>query len=161
MTDSSRPAAAATTGHAMRLFASDAEVRRIGEGLLAASLPRDDWTHEAHLAACLWLLLERPDIAPERDLPDIISSFNLSVGGENTDSAGYHETLTQLYIAGVRLFLASGLAGEGGLVAQVNALLLSPMAPRDWPLRFYSRERLFSVEARRGWVEPDLGAVGL
>ena len=27
---------------------------------------------------------------------------------------------------------------------------------RDWPLRFYSRERLFSVAARRGFVEPDL-----
>ena len=37
-----------------------------------------------------------------------------------------------------------------------NALLTSEMAPRDWPLRFYSRERLFSLEARRGWVEPDL-----
>jgi hypothetical protein len=33
------------------------------------------------------------------------------------------------------------------------------MGRRDWPLRFYSRERLFSVEARRGHVEPDLAAV--
>ena len=30
-----------------------------------------------------------------------------------------------------------------------------PEARRDWPLRFYSPERLFSKEARLGWVEPD------
>jgi hypothetical protein len=37
----------------------------------------------------------------------------------------------------------------------VNALLLSPRGARDWPLQFYSRERLFSVEARLGLAEPD------
>jgi hypothetical protein len=40
-----------------------------------------------------------------------------------------------------------------------NALLSSPMGRRDWPLRFYSNERLFSVEARLGFVEPDLSAL--
>jgi len=35
-------------------------------------------------------------------------------------------------------------------------LLASPVADRAWPLSFYSRERLFSVAARREWVEPDL-----
>jgi hypothetical protein len=45
------------------------------------------------------------------------------------------------------------------LVAKVNALLLAEEGRRDWPLRFYSAQRLFSVEARRGWVEPDLAAL--
>jgi hypothetical protein len=30
------------------------------------------------------------------------------------------------------------------------------MGDKAWPLTFWSRERLFSVAARRGWVEPDL-----
>ena len=160
MTDSSRSTGSVPVDHAMRLFSSDDEVRRIGEGLLATSLPRADWTHEAHLAACLWLLVERPDVLPERDLPQIIRTYNVRSGGENTDSAGYHETLTQLYITGVRMVLAQ-VGGSGALVDRVNALLASPMAPRDWPLRFWSRERLFSVDARRGWVEPDLGPISL
>ena len=42
------------------------------------------------------------------------------------------------------------------LHALVNDLLLSPMGRRDWPLRFWSKERLMSVEARRGYVAPDL-----
>ena len=138
----------------IRLFADAAEVRRIGTGLLDRTLPRADWTHEAHLAACLWLLAERPDILPERDLPGIIRRYNESVGGVNDDTQGYHETLTQLYIRGVRDFLAGCEARD--LLTQVNALLAGPSGQRDWPLRYYSRERLFSVAARRDWIEPDI-----
>ena len=39
------------TDYSPRLFASDADVERIGECLLKRTLPRPEWTHEAHLAA--------------------------------------------------------------------------------------------------------------
>ena len=42
--------------HPIRPFADDAAVRHVGEGLLARTLPKPEWTHEAHLAACLWLI---------------------------------------------------------------------------------------------------------
>ncbi|WP_237709201.1 hypothetical protein [Sphingomonas elodea] len=45
---------------------------------------------------------------------------------------------------------------EADLLARANGLLESPMVVGDWPLGFYSRERLFSVAARRGFVEPGL-----
>jgi hypothetical protein len=138
-----------------RLFSSDAEIVRIGEGLLARTLPRADWTHEAHLAATTWLLTRRPDIDVDAKLPGIIRAFNESVGGVNDDTQGYHETITRLFLHGVRLFLGETDADEP-LYELVNALLLSPMGRRDWPLRFYSAERLFSVEARRHFVPPDL-----
>lgn len=143
--------------YSIRLFASDAAVRRVGLGLIDRTLPHAEWTHEAHLAACAWLLLERPEILPERDMPGIIRSYNEAVGTANTDTAGYHETLTQLYIRGVRAFLVTCV--EEGLVDKVNALLGSPVGRRDWPFSFYSRELLFSVPARRGWVEPDISAI--
>jgi hypothetical protein len=137
-----------------RPFASDDAIRHVGKGMLARTLPKAEWTHEAHLAACAWLVLERPDIVPERDLPDHIRRYNESVGGVNDATQGYHETITQVSIRGVRLALAAGPAGA--LVERVNALLRSPQGRRDWPLNFYTRETLFSVEARLGWVEPDL-----
>jgi hypothetical protein len=143
--------------HEPRLFASDAAVRRIGEGLLARTLPRPEWTHEAHLAATAWLILQRPDIAPERDLPAIIRTYNESVGGVNDETQGYHETITQVSIRAVRRALARSKGR--GLCERVNALLLAQEGRRDWPLRFYSPERLFSVEARLGWVEPDVAAL--
>lgn len=143
-----------TDPHPPRLFADDAAIARVGEGLLARSLPKPEWTHEAHLAATAWLIVTRPDIVPERDLPRLIRAYNESVGGVNDDTQGYHETITQVMIGAVRAALARG-AGRG-LTERVNALLLAEEGRRDWPLRFYSAERLFSVEARRGWVEGDL-----
>ena len=141
-----------------RLFHSDAEIEHLGEGLLARTLARPEWTHEAHLAATTYLLLKRPDIDIDKELPGIIRRFNESVGGVNSDTEGYHETITRVFLRGVRLFLAEADTSEP-LHELVNELLLSPMGKRDWPLRFYSPERLFSVDARRRFVEPDLQAL--
>lgn len=146
------------TDHPLRPFASNEAVRHVARGLLDRTLPKVEWTHEAHLAACLCLLREHDEIVPERDLPGLISAYNEAVGGQNTDEAGYHETLTQLYIKAVRAF-AETLPADMALAEAANALLASPIAPRNWPLCFYSRERLFSVAARQGWVEPDLAPV--
>ena len=138
-----------------RFWPDNGAIRHVGEGMLACTLPKAEWTHEAHLAACAWLVLERPDILPERDLPGLIRRYNESVGGVNSDSEGYHETITQVSIRGVRAALAR--RGEGSLAERVNFLLGEPEGRRDWPLRFYSRDLLFSKAARLGWVEPDLG----
>jgi len=143
-----------TTEYSPRLFERDSDIRALGEGLLACALPREAWTHEAHLAACLWLLTERPDIDVDAEIAGLIRRFNESVGGVNNDHEGYHDSITRAYVAGVRLFVAR--TEETELAARVNALLRSEVGRRDWPLRFYSRELLFSVAARRGFVEPDL-----
>ncbi len=146
------------TDYAPRLFACDSEIVRLGEGLLARTLKREDWTHEAHLAATAYLLLKRPDLDLDVELPGIIRALNESVGGVNDDTQGYHDTITKTFLHGVRLFLAEADAQEP-LHKLVNALLLSRMGEREWPLRFYSQERLFSVQARRDFVSPDLAAL--
>ena len=64
------------------------------------------------------------------------------------------------FIHGVRLFLAR-TPTDWSLAAKVNALLGSPEGRRGWPLRFFSRDRLFSVEARFGWCAPDLAPLPL
>lgn len=145
------------TEHEIRYFFDDAAVRHVGEGLLARSLPKAEWTHEAHLAACLWLLTERPDIRVERDLPAIISGYNEAVGGVNDATQGYHHTITMTYVAAIRGFLAT-IRDDLPLVEKVNALLAAPEGRRDWALRLYSRDRLFSVQARLGYLPPDLAS---
>ncbi|MEA3080127.1 MAG: hypothetical protein QOF05_1535 [Sphingomonadales bacterium] len=146
------------TVYRSRLFTNDAEIAHLGERFLARTLPKEEWTHEAHLATTTWLLLRRPDVDVDHELPDLIRRYNEGVGGVNSDNEGYHETITRVFLAGVRLFLAEADRTEP-LHELVNALLRSPMGRRDWPLRFYSRERLFSVEARRAFVASDLAAL--
>ena len=142
----------------VRHFLSDEAVAHIGEGLLARTLPREEWTHEAHLAATTYLVLRHPEIDLDTELRGIISRYNESVGGLNSDSEGYHDTITHAYLRGIRLFLSEADIARP-VHDLVNELLMSPMGRRDWPLRFWSKERLMSVEARRNWVEPDLAAM--
>ena len=146
------------TEYSPRLFHSDAEVAHIGEGMVARTLPRAQWTHEAHLAATTYLLLKRSDIDLDAELPDLIRRYNESVGGVNSDSEGYHETITRVFLRGVRLFLREADVSEP-LHELVNELLKSSMGRRDWPMRFYSPARLFSVEARKYFIEPDIEAL--
>lgn len=142
----------------IRYFETSSAVRHLGERLIAARLPRAEWTHEAHIAACLWVVAERPDLDAARDLPGIIARHNESVGTHNTDTGGFHATITQCYIAGVTAF-ARRCDPALPLVARVNALLCAPEGARDWPLRFYTPARLSSVEARRRLLAPDLAAL--
>ena len=146
------------TEYRPRLFRSDAEIERLGEGLVVCTLTGSEWTHEPHLAPTTYLLLRRPDIDLDQELPGIIRRYNESVGGVNNDTEGYHETITRAFLHGVRRFLAEAERREP-LLDLVNELLLSPAGRRDWPLRFYSAERLFSIEARRHFVAPDIAAL--
>lgn len=136
-------------------FSSDAEIEAIGEGLIARTLPRAAWTHAAHVAAAVYLMRRRPDIAPERDMPDLIRAYNRSVGVRNTDTEGYHETITQASLAAVRAALTAW-PDEMPLHRIVNALAAGEMGRSDWLLSYWSRDRLFGVEARRAWMAPDL-----
>ena len=144
--------------HAPRLFSDDSAIGRLGAAMLACTLPKAEWTHEAHLAATIYLVLKHPEIDLDSELPGIIRRYNESVGGVNSDTEGYHDTITRAYLRGIRLFLEEA-DGSRPIHELINELLMSPMGRRDWPLRFWSRERLMSVDARRGWVEPDLRAM--
>jgi len=146
------------TDYRPRLFVSDAEVAHIGEGLLARSLPREEWTHEAHLATTTYLLIRHREIDLDEELPGLIRRYNESVGGVNDDTQGYHDTITRVFLHGIRLFLSEADSAEP-LHELVNELLLSPMGGREWPLRFYSRDRLLSVPARRAFLKPDIAAL--
>jgi|SRR5579862_1600452 len=118
------------------------------------TLPKPLWTHHAHLLVGLWYLSKH---APEQALDIVrerIRAYNEAVGTANTDAGGYHETLTRFYLEGIAAHLARH--GEQPLGELLQLLLKSPLARSDWPLTYYSRERLFSVRARREWVEPDL-----
>ncbi|WP_336958203.1 hypothetical protein [Sphingobium aquiterrae] len=137
---------------------SCAEMARIATGFADLSLPKAEWTHQAHFATALWLLMRRPDILPERDMPGMIRRYNESVGGVNSDTSGYHETITQASIRVARHLLA-GLWAEVSPQDALAALMASPLGDKDWLFVHWSRDRLMSVEARRSWVEPDLTAL--
>lgn len=109
-------------------------------------LGADEWTHEAHLVTC-WVALR--DRTPAEALPFLrasIQAHNCGIGTPNTDTEGYHETLTAYYVTAVAEADADG----------PEDLFEVPTCGRKAPLNHWTRDVLFSVAARRTYVEPDL-----
>lgn len=126
---------------------------RLAASFCDGSLPKAEWTHEAHLRVGLWHLLHHsPDAALDL-LRERISRFNIAKGGENTDSAGYHETITRFYVWLIDRFLRE--QDRSRPVDELADALVQQHGDRKLPLRYWSKERLMSPAARRGWVEPD------
>jgi len=137
-----------------RQFFSDMDIARGGEKFLDRSLLKPEWTHAAHFAVTLWLLRHRPALDLDENLPGLIRAFNEATGTANTDSGGYHETITRASLAAVRARLAPSPALT--LTEILDALLASPLGDSNWLLDYWSRKRLFSIAARRFWLPPDL-----
>lgn len=120
----------------------------------ARTLPKAEWTHEVHLRVGLWHIARYgPDEALAR-LRDGIRRLNDAHGTPNTAAGGYHETITRAYVTLLAGFLAR-CPDELSLDDKAARLGASGLTARDVLLRHYSPERLFTPEARAGWVEPD------
>ena len=136
------------------LFATRHDVAEFIQLFEGGQLPRARWTHRGHLVAGFWYLSLHPFDEALGIVRARIRRHNEAVGTPNTDSNGYHETITRLYLIGIH---AHRVAHEAlPFERSLAALLGSSLGDSRWPLTFYSPERLFSVEARREWLEPDL-----
>ena len=135
-------------------FETDAELACLAAAFLDHSLPAPMWTNDAHWAVAIHLLRHRPDLDLPRDLPGLISRFNEAKGNRNTETAGYHETITQaaIYMAELVIEASPGRTA----CQQVNRLMASPTGKSDWLFRFWSKDALMTPLARRLWVPPDI-----
>jgi hypothetical protein len=136
-------------------YDSEAEIMEIVDGFRNRTLPAPRWTHQAHLTVGLWHVLNRPPDAVLDEIRRGIIAYNIAVGTPNSDTRGYHETVTAFYVWVIHKYLRNAAAGLT-LPDLTNRLLASPFASKSYPFEFYSRERLLSVDARHAWLDPDL-----
>lgn len=120
----------------------------------SCSLTKEKWTHEAHLIVAIWY-------CKSYDLPKAlnllryhIKTFNISVGTPNSDTQGYHETLTRFWLLVAANFVT--LNEEKSFEDTAEAFINSHWASRTLAFSFYNKDNLFSTKARKEWVEPDL-----
>jgi hypothetical protein len=130
------------------------ETDRIVREFIARTLPKSAWTHQAHLRVGLWHALQYPDAAALELLRERISTYNEATGVPNTAHSGYHETITRFYLHVIRVFLRSVDLSDP--IDELAHALIEQWGDKNLPLRHYSPHRLFSAEARRAWLEPDL-----
>jgi hypothetical protein len=134
---------------------TEADIERIALGVLDLTHPYAEWTHAAHFAAALWLLHNPEVLRSHGGMGPVIRRYNVAVGVPNTDTNGYHATITEASLRGAAHCLAEADPADS-LAAVLAALLASPLGTSRWPLVYWSEEPLMSAPARRGWVEPDV-----
>jgi hypothetical protein len=119
-------------------------------GFQDRTLGHAQWTHAAHLRVA-WMHLARYELdeAHLRMRVGIIR-LNLAHGLVETEVRGYHETLTRVWLVLVRASRRHIVHPDSASFLEAHGL------DRNVPLRYYSRERLFSVAARAVYVTPDL-----
>lgn len=130
----------------------------LGETLVAfqsRQLPKELWTHACHLrvAAAIYLLLGDAGV---HVMAVGIQRLNQAHDVPPTPTGGYHETLTRLWFQLVAKAVVSTGLDRQPLAPERMRRMLELLDDKELPIRFYSRERLLSREARSGWLEPDL-----
>jgi hypothetical protein len=134
---------------------TEADIERVARGVLAGTHPYPEWTHAAHFAAALWLLRHPDVLIRHGGMEPVIRRYNAAVGVPNSDTRGYHATITEASLRAAAHALAEA-APDAPLAPILAALLASPLGGSRWLLAHWSEPRLMSVPARRGWLEPDL-----
>ena len=118
------------------------------------TLPKSEWTHPAHiLTGACYVHTHGLDHATST-MRTNVRRYNVSVGGQNTDTSGYHETITLAWLKLLnRLLKASYPIARAPFAAHA----VTHYAPqRDIFTRHYSFDLPTSTPARLTWIEPDL-----
>lgn len=136
----------------MKRYGSEKEIFDVIAGFESGTIARRAWKHAEHLTVALYYLSHHDlEIATGKMRAGL---FNLlrSFGVDLTKEMPYHETLTVFWMRTAAEFNAS--RNGASFVDKANELV--EKYDKDYPLKFYSREVLFSDEARARFVEPDL-----
>lgn len=133
------------------------ETERLVQAFLDHSLPKSGWTHHAHLRVGIWHVLRHGTDQALDLLRSRIRAYNEATGVANTPSGGYHETITRFYILVIDGFLRTSDVSRP--IDELAQELIARHGDKELPLRFYSRELLFSPYARAHWVDPDLSPI--
>jgi hypothetical protein len=135
-------------------FKDEEEITEVVRGFEDATIGRDAWKHAEHLTVALHYLtrhdIETATTKMRSGIFNLLAAFEVDL----TKEMPYHETLTVFWMRTVAKFNAS--KNGSSLLEKANELVAN--YDKDYPMRFYSREFLFSDEARAEFVEGDLKA---
>lgn len=125
--------------------------------LLAAledcTLPQEQWDHQGHVRVA-WMYVTQHDLETAvAKMRGSLQAYNALANVPEAIDRGYHETIT---LAFMRVIAAAdretGPHATAADFCQQHPELLDKKAL----LRFYSRDRIMSWEAKREFIEPDL-----
>jgi hypothetical protein len=141
-------------GSTLVRYASERDVEAVVKAFEARTLPKREWTHQAHLTVAAWYLARYSGYEAAIRIRTGIKRYNAANGIVPTPTGGYHETMTLFWTCIVSKYLL--LADRDRRFVDLVNELVDNYRDKNLPFEHYSRERLFSRQARFSWVEPDL-----
>lgn len=134
-------------------YRHESEVLELVRSFENATVSRDDWRHAEHLVVALYYLSHHNlETAYAKMRAGILNLLEHGFKVDLKKEMPYHETITLFWMRTVSEYNAS--KNGASLLAKANEVAYR--WDKDYPLKFYSRELLFSDEARAAFVEPDL-----
>ena len=130
-------------------YETSSEIESLVLRFESCRLMPSEMTHSAHLIISLWYLSQFPLPEGARRISENLIRFIGHYGLK-----GYNETITLFWIKLISRFLES--VDSSLSIADLANDLTGRFNNSQIIFDYYSRERLFSEEARIGWVEPDL-----
>ena len=125
---------------------TDSELAR---ALERGEIANENFHHASHLHVA-WVYLSESSSVKEAasKMRETLRRFASSAGKLEK----YHETMTLFWV----LLLACAHAGASGKTLEEIVHANPQLLEKNFPLAYYSAERLFSDRARTSWLEPDL-----
>ncbi|MEP6900541.1 MAG: hypothetical protein ABJA66_02260 [Actinomycetota bacterium] len=136
----------------MQKYFSENEILKLVDAFESGTIARQDWRHAEHLTVALFYLSRHDFETALGKMRGGIFNLLKSFGIDLSKEMPYHETLTVFWLQTVDGFRTS----KSGVSMPEICHQLAANFDKDYPLRFYSRELLFSDEARARFVEADL-----
>ena len=120
-----------------------------------AEIARGEWGHPEHLIVAYFYALDGDMQEALTRMKNGIFRLLEAFGVDRSIEDPYPETMTVFWMYEVFSFTERNK--DLGPVEACRKLV--DQLDKDYPLRFYSRERLFSEDARKRYVRPDLAAL--
>lgn len=141
----------------MKHYADENEILELVRSFETGTIRREDWHHAEHLVVALYYVSEHGiQTATEKMRSGIFSLLRNAFAVDLAKEMPYHETLTIFWMQTVAEF--NDAKNGSSLLDKANEVV--EKFDKDYPLKFYSRERLFSDEARVVFINGDLKSQG-
>lgn len=134
-------------------YKTEKEILELVRSFEDATVSHEEWKHAEHLVVALYYMTRHDLVtATEKMCTGIFKLLTKGFGADLSKEMPYHETLTVFWMRTVAEFNAS----KNGASLPDKAAEMIARFDKDYPLRFYSREHLFSDAARVRFVRGDL-----
>jgi len=134
-------------------YGSEGALAAVVRGFERCATPPAEFTHAAHLVVAL-CYLRGSGLTVAQAADRMRAGLYRYLDHNGVDRQKYHETITLFWLKRVRGFLDRADATR--TAAELADEMIELCGDANLVNDYYSKERLFSGEARKDWVEPDL-----